>query len=117
MRDAGVTRAADAIERYFSAFGAGPLCDARGGTRLEGLAATVRDLRSSRAELVATREHASARASDPDETVAMECHIEQALTAARCRLARCISKPLVHESRVEGCDRAVPWLRAPGGRN
>ena len=70
MRDAGVTRAADAIERYFP-FEAGPLCDARGGTRLEGLAATVRDLRSSWAELVATREHASARASDPDEAVAM----------------------------------------------
>ena len=44
--DAGITKAEDAIERYLSAFEAGTLSESQCGTRLEGLAAKVRDLRA-----------------------------------------------------------------------
>jgi len=113
--DAGITKAEDAIERYLSAFEAGTLSEAQCGKRLEGLAAKVRDLRARREELVAAMEHASARAPDAGEIAAMRHHIAQALTEGAVPARKALLQALVHEIRVEGRDRVVPWFRVPGG--
>ena len=115
--DAGVTKAEDAIERYLSAFEAGTLSEAQCGKRLEGLAAKVRDLRARREELAAAMEHASARAPDAGEIAAMRHHIEMALTDGSVPARKALLQALVHEIRVEGRNRVVPWFRAPGGVN
>ena len=113
--NAGIAKAEDAIERYLSAFEAGTLSEAQCGKRLEGLAAKVRDLRARREELVAAMEHASARAPDAGEIAAMRRHIEQALTEGAVPARKALLQALVHEIRVEGRDRVVPWFRVPGG--
>ena len=113
--DAGITKAEDAIERYLSAFETGTLSEAQCGKRLEGLAAKVRDLRERREELVAPMELASARAPDAGEIAAMRRHIVQAFTDGAVPARKALLQALVHEIRVEGRDRVVPWFRVPGG--
>ncbi|MDA8288640.1 MAG: recombinase family protein, partial [Actinomycetota bacterium] len=113
--DAGITKAEDAIERYLSAIEAGTLSGAQCGRRLEGLAAKVRDLRVRREELLAAMEHAKATAPDADAIAAMRHHIEHALTDGSVPARKALLRALVHEIRVEGRDRVVPWFRVPGG--
>ena len=113
--DAGITKAEDAIERYLTAFEGGTLSEAQCGKRLEGLAAKVRDLRARREELVAAVEDASASAPDADEIAAMRRHIAHALTTGAVPARKALLQALVHEIRVEGRDRVVPWFRVPGG--
>jgi site-specific DNA recombinase len=112
--DAGITKSEDAIERYLSAFEAGTLSESQCGKRLEGIAAKVRDLRERREELLAAIEHANATAPDIDEIAAMRRHIEQALTNGSVPARKALLQALVHEIRVEGRDRVVPWFRVPG---
>ena len=113
--DAGITKAEDAIERYLSAIEAGTLSGAQCGRRLEGLAAKVRDLRVRREELLAAMEHAKATAPDADAIAAMCHHIEHALTDGSVPARKALLRALVHEIRVDGRDRVVPWFRVPGG--
>ena len=113
--DAGITKAEDAIERYLSAFEAGSLSEAQCGKRLEGLATKMRDLRTRREELHSAMEHAKAAAPDAAEIAAMRHHIEHALTDGSVPARKALLQVLVHEIRVEGRDRVVPWLRVPGG--
>jgi site-specific DNA recombinase len=113
--DAGITKAEGAIERYLSAFEAGTLSEAQCGTRFEGLATKVRDLRVRREELFASMEHAKATAPDAGEIAAMRHHIEHALTDGSIPAREALLQALVHEFRVEGRDHVVPWFRVPGG--
>jgi site-specific DNA recombinase len=115
--DAGITKAEDAIERYLSAFEAGMLTEAQCGKRLEALAMKVRDLRTRREELLAAMEHAKTSAPNVEEIAAMRRHIEQALTDGSVPARKALLQALVHEIRVEGRDRVVPWFRVPGGAN
>ena len=113
--DARITKAEDAIGRYLSAFEAGTLSEIQCGTRLEALATKVRDLRTRREELLAAMEHGKATAPDADEIAAMRQHIEHALTDGSIPACKALLQALVHEIRVEGRDRVVPWFRVPGG--
>ena len=113
--NAGISKAEDAIERYLSAFEAGTLSEAQCGKRLEGLATKVRDLRVRREELLAAMDHSKATAPDADEITAMHHHIKQALTTGSVPARKALLQALVHEIRVEGRDRVVPWFRVPGG--
>ena len=113
--DAGITRAEDAIERYLSAFETGMLSETQCGKRLEGLATKVRDLRVRREELLAAMEQAKASAPGADEIAVMRRHIEHALTDGSVPARKALLQALVHEIRVEGRDRVVPWFRVPGG--
>ena len=115
--DAGIAKAEDAIERYLSAFEAGTLSETQCGKRLEGLAVKLRDLRQRREELVAAMEHAKGTAPDAGEIAAMRHHIEKALTDGSVPARKALLQALVHEIRVEGRDRVVPWFRVPGGAN
>ncbi len=113
--DAGITRAEDAIERYLSAFETGMLSETQCGKRLEGLATKVRDLRVRREELLAAMEQAKASAPGADEIAVMRRHIEHALTDGSVPARKALLQAFVHEIRVEGRDRVVPWFRVPGG--
>ena len=115
--DAGITKAEDAIERYLSAFEAGTLSEAQCGKRLEGLATKVRDLRERREELVVAVQQASATAPDAEVIAEMRHHIEKAVTDGAVPARKALLQALVHEIRVEGRDRVVPWFRVPGGAN
>jgi site-specific DNA recombinase len=113
--DAGITKAEDAIERYLSAFEAGTLSEAQCGKRLEQLATKVRDLRERREELAVAVQHASATAPDAEGIAEMRRHIEKAVTDGAVPVRKALLQALVHEIRVEGRDRVVPWFRVPGG--
>ncbi|MHB1585469.1 MAG: hypothetical protein ACYC0E_17170, partial [Acidimicrobiales bacterium] len=113
--EAGITKAEDAIERYLAAFEVGTLSEAQCGKRLELLASKVRDLRQRREELRAAMEHASAQAPDADEIAEMRHHIEKALTGGAVPARKALLQALVHEIRVEGRERVVPWFHVPGG--
>ena len=113
--DAEITKAEDAIERYLSAFEAGTLSEAQCGKRLEQLAAKVSELRARREELVVAIEQVSLTAPNADELAAMRHHIEHALTDSSVPARKALLQALVHEIRVEGRDRVVPWFRVPGG--
>ena len=115
--EAGITKAEDAIERYLSAFESGALSEAQCAKRLEGLAAKVRNLRERREELVVAVQQSSATAPDADEIAEMRHHIEQALTDGAVPARKALLQALVHEIRVDGRDRVVPWFRVPGGAN
>jgi len=75
----------------------------------------VRDLRQRREELLAAMEHAKGTAPDAGEIAAMRHHIEMALTDGSVPARKALLQALVHEIRVEGRDRVVPWFRVPGG--
>ena len=57
------------------------------------------------------------RRSRPDaaEIAAIRRHIEHALTDGSVPARKALLQALVHEIRVEGRDRVVPWFRVPGG--
>jgi site-specific DNA recombinase len=113
--DAGITKAEDAIERYLSAFESGTLSEAQCGKRLEGLAAKVRDLRQRREELVVAVQQASASGLDAEVIAEMRHHIEKVVTDGAVPARKALLQAPVHEIRVEGRDRVVPWFRVPGG--
>ncbi|HLW45105.1 MAG TPA: hypothetical protein VKR78_02735, partial [Acidimicrobiales bacterium] len=113
--DAGITKAEDAIERYLSAFEAGRLSEAQCGKRLEGLATKVRDLWERREELVVAVQQASAAAPDAEVIAEVRHHIEKAVTHGAVPARKALVQALVHEIRVEGRDRVVPWFRVPDG--
>jgi site-specific DNA recombinase len=113
--EVGITKAEDAIERYLSAFEAGTLSEAQCAKRLEGLAAKVRDLRERREELVVAVQQASATAPDTEELAALRRQIEKSLKNGAVPARKALLQALVHEIRVEGRDRVVPWFRVPGG--
>jgi site-specific DNA recombinase len=113
--DSGITKAEDAIERYLSAFEAGTLSEVQYGKRLEQLAAKVSELRARREELVVAMEHASLKAPDPEELAALRRQIEKSLKTGAVPARKALLQALVHEIRVDGRDRVVPWFRVPGG--
>ena len=113
--DAGITKAEGAIERYLTAFEGGTLSEAQCGKRLEGLAVKVCDLRARHEELVTGMEHAKATAPDAYGIAAMRHHIVQALTNGSVPARKALLRSLVHEIRIEGRDRVVPWFRVPAG--
>ncbi|MHB1585022.1 MAG: hypothetical protein ACYC0E_14860, partial [Acidimicrobiales bacterium] len=45
----------------------------------------------------------------------MRRNIEKALTGGAVPARKALLQALVHEIRVEGRDRVVPWFRVPGG--
>ena len=45
----------------------------------------------------------------------MRHRIEHALTDGSVPARKALPQALVHENRVEGRDRVVPWFRVPGG--
>ena len=104
-----------AEELYAAVLDAGTLSEAKCGKRLEGLATKVRDLRQRREELVVAVQQASATAPDADEIAEMRHHIEKAITNGAVSARKALLQVLVHEIRVEGRDRVVPWFRVPGG--
>ncbi len=115
--DAGITKAEDAIERYLSAFESATLSEAQCGKRLEGLATKVRDLRDRREELTVAIQRASATAPDAEELAALRRQLEKSLKNGAVPARKALLQALLHEIRVEGRDRVVPWFRVPGGAN
>jgi len=113
--DVGITKSEDTIERYLSAFEAGTLTEAQCGNHLESLATKVHDLRERREGLVVAVQQSSATAPDADEIAEMRRHIENAVTNGAVPARKALLQALVHEIRVEGRDRVVPWFRVPGG--
>ena len=113
--DAEAAKAEDAIERHLGAFEAGTLSESQCGTRLQKLGAKVADLRARREELVAAMEQASATAPDADELAALRDRIAAALTNGSVPARKALLQSFVHEIRVDGRDRVVPWFRAPVG--
>ncbi|MDA8312488.1 MAG: hypothetical protein M0Z46_18145 [Actinomycetota bacterium] len=113
--DAGITKAEDAIEGYLSAFEGGTLSDSQCAKRPEGLATKVRDLRERREELVVAVQQASATEPHAEVIAEMRHHIEKAVTNGAVPVRKALLQALVHEIRVEGRDRVVPWFRVPGG--
>jgi site-specific DNA recombinase len=105
----GVTKAEDAIK-------SGTLSKTQRGKRLEGLAAKVRNLRQRREELVDAIQRASGSAPDAGVIAEMRHHIEKAVTDAAVPARKALLQALVHEIRVEGRDRVVPWFRVPARR-
>jgi len=47
----------------------------------------------------------------------MRHHIEKAVTDGAVPARKALLQALVHEIRVEGRDRVVPWFRVTGGAN
>jgi hypothetical protein len=76
----------------------------------------VRDLRERREGLLVAVEQASASAPDAEMIAAMRHHIEQALTNGSMPAHKALLQALVHEVRVEGRDRVLPWFRVPRAR-
>jgi hypothetical protein len=77
----------------------------------------VRDLRERREELVVAVQQASASAPDAEELAAMRRQLEKSLKNGAVPARKALLQALVHEIRVEGRDRVVPWFRVPGGAN
>ena len=71
----------------------------------------MRDHRSWNWRLVAAMECAGARSADSCDIALMLHHIERGAVPA-CKV---LLHVLIHEIRVEGRDRVVPWFRVPGG--
>jgi site-specific DNA recombinase len=113
--DAGIAKTEDAIERYLSAFEAGTLSETQCGKRLEQLAAKVSELRARREELVVAIEQVSLKAPEADELAATRHQIEKSLKSGSVPARKALLQAPVHEIRVEGRDRVVPWFRVPGG--
>ena len=115
--EAGITKAEDAIERYLSAFESGTLSEAQCAKRLEGLATKVRDLRQRREDLAVAIQQSSATAPDAEVIAEMRHHIEKAVTNGAVPARKALFQALVHEIRVEGRDRVIPWFHVPGRAN
>ncbi len=113
--DAESTKAEEAIERYLGAFEAGTLSESQCGTRLQKLGAKVTDLRTRREELLVAIEQESVTAPDADELAVLRDQIADALAKGSVPARKALLQSLVHEIRVEGRDRVVPWFRVPGG--
>ena len=75
----------------------------------------MRNLRERREELLVAVQQSSATAPGAEVTAEMRHHIEKALTNGVVPARKALRQALVHEIRVEGRDRVVPWLRLPGG--
>jgi hypothetical protein len=75
----------------------------------------MRDLRARREDLAVAVQQAAASAPDTDEIAEMRHHIEKAVTDGAVPARKALLQALVHEIRVEGRDRVVPWFRVPGG--
>jgi hypothetical protein len=82
---------------------------------LEQLAAKVSELRARREELVVAIQQVSLKAPDADELAATRGQIEKSLKTGSVPARKTLLQALVHEIRVEGRDRIVPWFRVPGG--
>ena len=55
------------------------------------------------------------RGDESKRRLAMRHRIEHALTDGSVPARKALPQALVHENRVEGRDRVVPWFRVPGG--
>ena len=75
----------------------------------------MRNLRERREELLVALQQSSATAPGAEVIAEMRHHIEKALTNGAVPARKALRQALVHEIRVEGRDRVVPWLRLPGG--
>ncbi len=75
----------------------------------------MRDLRERREGLVVAVQQASPSAPDAGVIMAMRRNIERALTHGTVPARKALLQALVHEIRVKGRDRVVPWFRLPGG--
>jgi len=108
---AEITRAEQALERYYEAFEQGKLSPERCDERLTRLQARLDDLRAQQAELApATRDEAT-HAPTAAELATIADQLDQLVAEAAPQKAKALLRLLIQELRVNGRAQIIPTYR------
>src|SRR5581483_5541526 len=108
---AEITRAEQALERYYEAFEHGKLSPERCEDRLTRLQARLDDLRAQEAELSLQAPDEAARALTAAELAAVADHLETVIAEADPQKAKALLRLLIDELRVNGRAEILPSYR------
>jgi len=97
---AEITRAEQALQRYFEAFEQGKLSAERCDERLSRLHARLKELRGQQAELVATAPDEGTDAPTAAELAAIANHLDQLVAKAEPQQAKALLRHLIAELKV-----------------
>jgi site-specific DNA recombinase len=108
---AEITRAEQALERYYDAFEQGTLSPERCDTRLARLQARLDDLHTQHAELTLTRPNQAAQAATAAELATVAETIEQTLAEGKPQKTKALLRLLIKELHVNGQKEILPTYR------
>jgi len=108
---AEITRAEQALERYYEAFEQGKLSPERCDERLSRLQLRLEDLRAQRAELSLSTQHEPGRAPTPADLAAVADDLERVVAEGEPQKAKALLRLLIEELRVEGRAQIQPTYR------
>jgi site-specific DNA recombinase len=108
---AEITRAEQALERYYEAFEQGKLSPERCETRLARLQARLDDLRAQEAELTLTTPHEPTQAPTPADLAAIADQLEQLVADGDPRKTKALLRLLIEELRVNSRREILPVYR------
>jgi len=108
---AEITRAEQALERYYEAFEQGKLSPERCEERLTRLQARLDDLRAQEAELALSAPDEAAQAPTAADLAAVADELERVIAEAEPQKAKALLRLLIEELRVNGRREILPTYR------
>ena len=108
---AEISRAEQALERYYEAFEQGTLSPERCDQRLTRLQARLDNLRAQHAELSLSTPHEAGHSPTRADLAAVADQLEQVLAGAEPQKAKALLRLLIEELRVDGRARIQPTYR------
>jgi site-specific DNA recombinase len=108
---AEITRAEQALERYYEAFEQGRLSPERCEDRLSRLQARLEDLRAQQAELAPSTPEQAAQAPTPADLAAVADQLEDAIAEGEPQKTKALLRLLIQELRVDGRAQIQPTYR------
>ena len=108
---AEITRAEQALERYYEAFEQGKLSPERCEQRLSRLQSRLRDLHAQEAELSLPPPHKATPAPTAADLAAVADELERVIAEAEPQRAKALLRPLIDELRVNGRAEILPTYR------
>jgi site-specific DNA recombinase len=108
---AEITRAEQALERYYEAFEQGKLSPDRCEERLSRLEARLEDLRGQQAELAPSTPDEAGHRPTPADLAAVADQLERVIAEGEPQKAKALLRLLIQELRVDGRARIQPTYR------
>jgi site-specific DNA recombinase len=108
---AEITRAEQALERYYEAFEQGKLSPERYDERLTRLQARLEDLRAQHAELSLSTPDEAGRGPTPADLAAVADRLERVIAEGEPRKSKALLRLLIEELRVDGRTQIQPTSR------
>ncbi len=108
---AEITRAEQALERYYEAFEQGRLSPERCDERLSRLQARLEDLRAQEAELSLSTPDEAGRGPTPADLAAVADQLERVIAEGEPQKTKALLRLLIEELRVKGRTQIQPTYR------